>query len=109
MMSLKQITPRESTIREVERWIRSIVPRSAPRSSPVPRVVAGVAILLAGATAALLLSPKNGREMRAITRKQIDGLRRRARSLATREGRRIGNGPAAQSPTERPRRTEATP
>jgi hypothetical protein len=109
MMDLKRITAgRESSIRAVERWIRSIVPRSAPRSSPVPRVLAGVAILLAGAAAALLLSPKNGREMRAITRKQLDGFRRRARSLATREGRRIGTVHAAQSPSERPRRTEAT-
>ena len=108
MMSLKRITPRESTIREAERWLRSIVPRSSARPSPVPRVLAGVAILLAGAAAALLLSPKNGREMRAITRKQIDGLRIRARSLSTREGRRSGNGRAAQAPSERPRRTEAT-
>jgi hypothetical protein len=108
MMSLRQIAPRESRLGEIERWIRSIVPRSTPRSTAVPRVLTGVAILLTGAAAALLLSPKNGREMRALTRKQIDGLRRRARSLATREGRRIGNGRAAQSPSERPRRTEAT-
>jgi hypothetical protein len=108
MMNLQRIAPRESRLREVERWIRSIVPRSTPRSSRMPRVLAGVAILLTGAAAALLLSPKNGREMRAITRRQIDGLRQRARSLATREGRRIGNGRAAQSPSERPRRTEAT-
>jgi hypothetical protein len=108
MMNLKRITPRESRLREVERWIRSIVPRSTPRSSPVPRVLAGVAILLTGAAGALLLSPKNGREMRAITRKQIAGLRLRARSFATREGRRVGNGRAAQSPGERPRRPEAT-
>jgi len=109
MMNLKRITPRESRIREVERWIRSIVPRSTPRSSPVPRVLGGVAILLAGAAAALLLSPKNGREMRAISRKQIDGLRRRARSLAARRGRRMSNGRAPESPSERPRRTDATP
>jgi len=107
MLNLKRITPRASTMREVERWIRSIVPHSTPRSSPVPRVLAGVALLLAGAAAALLLSPKNGREMRAATRKQIDRLRRRARSFATREGRRIGNGRAVQTESERSRRAEA--
>jgi hypothetical protein len=101
MMNLKRITPRASTMREVERWIRSIVPRSTPRSSPVPRVIAGVSLLLAGAAAALLLSPKNGREMRAITLKQVGRLRRRAR------WRRIGNGRAAQTESERSRRAEA--
>jgi hypothetical protein len=108
MMTLTRTTPRASRMREVERWIRSILPRGTPRSSPVPRVLAGAAILVAGAAAALLLSPKNGREMRAITRKRIDGLRRHARSFATRDGRRAGNARAGETQIERSRRTEAT-
>ena len=108
MMTLTRTTPRAARMREVERWIRSILPRAAPRSSPVPRVLAGVAIFVAGAAVALLLSPKNGREMRAITRKRIDDLHRRARSFASREGRRAGNGRAGETQIERSRRTEAT-
>lgn len=108
MMTLTRTTPRASRIREVERRIRSILPRATPPSSPVPRVLVGVAIFVAGAVTALLLSPKNGREMRAITRKQIDGLRGRARSFATRKGRRAGNGRAGETQIERSRRTEAS-
>ena len=108
MMTLTRTTPRASRMREVEGWIRSIVGRAPPGSPRVPRVLAGVAIFAAGAAAALLLSPKNGREMRAITRERIDGLHRRARSFATRDWRRAANGRAGEPRLDRSRRTEAT-
>lgn len=106
MINLERITPSASTRRGIERWIRSIAPRSARRSSPVTRLIAGLGLALAGATAALLLSPKTGREMRAITRKRFDALQRSARALKIkgRAARPLKNGRAAETVSERARR-----
>jgi hypothetical protein len=102
MLNLERIAPSASTMRQVERWIRTLLPGSTPRSSPIPRLLVGSALALAGAAAALLLSPKNGREMRAITRKRVASLRQRARDFAKREA------PTARAQAERARRAEAT-
>jgi hypothetical protein len=100
-MNLERITPRASTVRGVDRWIRSFAPRPVPRASRVPRLVAGVGLALAGAAAALLLSPKTGREMRAITRKRLDALHRVARSVRSRGERPMRNGRATSVRVER--------
>jgi len=107
MTTLQRYAPRATTMREVERWIRSVMPRSTPASSPVPRVLAGLALVLAGAAAALLLSPVNGAEMRKATGKRLKSMRKTATDFAASHDPRI-NGRASQSPAERAPRREAT-
>jgi hypothetical protein len=112
MNQLQRLAPRARTMRDVERWIRSVMPRRTRKSSPVPRVLAGLGLALAGAAAALLLSPKAGPEMRALARKRIDGLRRRATNFAESHDlhlRRAHNGRGTESQSERARRTETAP
>jgi hypothetical protein len=99
-MNLERITPRASTVRGVDRWIRSFAPRPV-RPSRLPRLVAGVGLALAGAAAALLLSPRTGREMRAITRKRLDALHRVARSVRSRRDRPMRNGRTTSVRAER--------
>lgn len=101
-MELQRITPSAATMRQVENWIRAVLPRSARPASPVPRVLAGVALALAGAAAALLLSPKTGAEMRELARKRAQSLGKQARELARRNGRPL------MTQAERARRAEAT-
>jgi len=108
MYALQRYAPRASTVREVERWIRSAMPRRTPKSSPVPRMLAGLALVLAGAAAALLLSPKTGPEMRTLARKRIDRVRRSAKDFAVSHDPRRSHNGRAEAQTERSRRTEAT-
>jgi hypothetical protein len=86
-----------------------MLPGSAPPPSNVPRVLAAIALLSVGALAALLLSPRNGTEMRTLARKQVDGLRKRARDFAASHELGVGraNGRASQSdsPSRRPEAT----
>lgn len=81
---------------QLERWVRSVLPRRAAPPSPLPRVLAGLALALAGAAAALLLSPRNGPELRALARKRLERLRRRANDFAE-SHRRAHNGRGAES------------
>jgi len=108
MDQLKRIRAHAPTRRELERWVRSVLPRREPRSS-LPRVLGGLALLLAGAAAALLLSPKKGSEMRALARQRIEGLRRRANDFAEshdlrREHDGRGSPSQGQSHEHRPHR-----
>lgn len=110
MSNLQRYAPRRRTMRDAERWLRAVLPRNPPPSSPVPRVLGAIALLLAGAAAALLLTPKNGVEMRTIARKRIQKLQKQATEFAASHDPRTmrGNGHASQSQGERSRRTEAT-
>ncbi|HKC49861.1 MAG TPA: hypothetical protein VKF60_03645 [Myxococcota bacterium] len=98
-MKLERITPSAATMRGVERWVRRFTPRSMRRSPPVPRVLGGLGLALAGAAAALLLSPKTGREMRGITRRRFAALHRTALALknrGVRPGLRNGRATSAR-------------
>ncbi|HTO09573.1 MAG TPA: hypothetical protein VMR86_21160 [Myxococcota bacterium] len=104
MNSLQRKTPRTRALEDMERWVRSVMPRRAPASSPVPRILAGLALALAGAAAALLFAPKNGRDMRALARKRLASLRRQASDFAESHDlylRRAHNG-RGQSQERRP-------
>jgi hypothetical protein len=107
-MNLHTVTRNAPALRDVERWLRAVAPRSSPPPSNLPRLLAAVALLSVGALAALLLSPKNGSEMRSLARERVAGLRRRARDFASRESRAAGGGRASQPESQRSRRTEAT-
>jgi hypothetical protein len=110
MSNLQRYAPRQRTMRDVERWVRAVLPRNPPPSSPLPRVLGAIALVLAGAAAALLLTPKNGVEMRTMARKRLQKLQKTATEFAASHDPRAmrGNGRAGESQGERSRRSEAT-
>jgi hypothetical protein len=76
----KSLAARSWALRDdIERAIRSFLPRRQA-SSPLPRVLAGVALAAAGAAAALCLAPRTGAETRASARRHWNVLQRRARA-----------------------------
>jgi hypothetical protein len=99
MNQLRRISPPPKTVRDVQRWVLSMLPRREPPSA-MPGVLAGLGLVILGAAAALLLSPRTGSELRGLARKQIGDLRRRASDFAESHDltlRRGHNGRGSQS------------
>jgi len=84
---------------ELERAIRGMLPSRQRPSSALPRILAAMALAAAGALAALCLAPRSGAATRALARRRLDGLQRRARGIVR---------DAARTASERSRGAEAT-
>jgi hypothetical protein len=100
MTNLQRYTPRGVSRRDVDRWLRSVWPRSAPPSR-MPGALASLGLLLLGAGVALCLAPMNGTELRSATRKRWNAVRRQASDFAASHDPRAHNGRSKEASTPR--------